>query len=263
MRGIRIGVGLSRQPSSGFLPTDISNLVLWFDSSDSSTITEVLGDVSQWDDKSGQGNNVEQGTGSLQPRTGDDTINGKNVLTFDGGAVFDMIAGGLDIFNSAADVTSFFVFEPTTISGNTDLFRADTGASPYGSRYSASVLGSGLISLGGRRLDTDSFDFISTPGAEASINTPVLATFINDYTNADASIRVDGVVKNDQDAFSTSGTVSNTDSDEILIGSSNNTASSRSFIGNIAEIIMYSGSSPLTSSEIDQVESYLLAKWGI
>jgi hypothetical protein len=58
--------------------------VVWLDAADTSTITESSGSVSQWNDKSGNGYNVTQGTGLNQPTTGSATINGLNVLTFDG-----------------------------------------------------------------------------------------------------------------------------------------------------------------------------------
>jgi hypothetical protein len=57
---------------------------LWLDASDPATITESVGSVSQWDDKSGNGNNVIQASGVNQPETGVRDINGLNVLDFDG-----------------------------------------------------------------------------------------------------------------------------------------------------------------------------------
>lgn len=65
-----------------FSPTDITGLELWLDAADASTITETGGAVSQWDDKSGQDNHFTQSTGSIQPVTGTDTINGRNALDF-------------------------------------------------------------------------------------------------------------------------------------------------------------------------------------
>lgn len=61
-----------------FIPTDIS-LQAWYDPADASTITEVSGSVSQWNDKSGRNNHAVQGVFNSQPRTGL-TINGLNVL---------------------------------------------------------------------------------------------------------------------------------------------------------------------------------------
>lgn len=55
----------------------------WIDASDTSSITSSGGAVSQWNDKSGNGKHLTQGTGSLQPTTGANTINGLNVITYD------------------------------------------------------------------------------------------------------------------------------------------------------------------------------------
>ena len=55
---------------TGFSPRQISGLGLWLDGADSSSITTVTG-VSQWNDKSGNGYNLTQGsTGSQPTRTG-------------------------------------------------------------------------------------------------------------------------------------------------------------------------------------------------
>ena len=70
--------------SQAFSPNKLSDLILWLDASDLATIIESGGNVSQWNDKSSNANNVVQTFGSKQPVTGVDTINGINALTFDG-----------------------------------------------------------------------------------------------------------------------------------------------------------------------------------
>jgi len=62
-------------------PEDITTSA-WYDAADTGTITESAGSVSQWDDKSGNNNYVEQSNASLQPLTGS-TLNGINALDFD------------------------------------------------------------------------------------------------------------------------------------------------------------------------------------
>lgn len=69
---------------------------LWLDASDSSTITAVSGSVSQWDDKSGNARHFTQATGSAQPITGTRTLNGLNVIDFNGTT---MVMGGGDILD--------------------------------------------------------------------------------------------------------------------------------------------------------------------
>ena len=74
---------LLKPTASGFSPRSISGLALWLDAADSSTITTGTG-VSQWRDKSASGSVWAQGTGNNQPATGTQTLNGRNVLVFDG-----------------------------------------------------------------------------------------------------------------------------------------------------------------------------------
>ena len=62
-------------------PASIST-VAWYDASDTSTITESSGSVSQWDDKSGNDHHLEQLTASNQPSTGTGTIDGLNAIEF-------------------------------------------------------------------------------------------------------------------------------------------------------------------------------------
>ena len=58
---------LLRPRASGFDPRSISNLQLWFDGADASTITTVSGAVSQWNSKAGTGGNATQATASSRP----------------------------------------------------------------------------------------------------------------------------------------------------------------------------------------------------
>ena len=67
-----LSLGLTRGGIVGggaFTPASLSPL-MWNDASDASTITEVAGKVSQWDDLSGNNNHVTQINGATQPSTG-------------------------------------------------------------------------------------------------------------------------------------------------------------------------------------------------
>jgi len=66
--------------TSPFLP---SNMNLWLDAADSATITHSSNAVSNWTDKSGQGNHATATSGQ-EPTTGTRTINNANTLDFDG-----------------------------------------------------------------------------------------------------------------------------------------------------------------------------------
>lgn len=73
------------------------------------------GHVSQWDDLSGNGNHVTQGTGSAQPGTGNLTTHGRNVIDFDGDEYLATSA-----FSSALSQpnTIFVVGKMNVITGN-------------------------------------------------------------------------------------------------------------------------------------------------
>ena len=80
--------GLQGGVNSGFLPTNLTNLALWLDASDTASITHVAGAVSQWNDKSGNNNHALQSSAAAKPTTGTRTQNGLNVIDFDGSGDF-------------------------------------------------------------------------------------------------------------------------------------------------------------------------------
>jgi hypothetical protein len=66
-----------------FTPLMLTDLEGWYDASNASTLTLASGAVSGWADLSGKGRHASQPTAAARPGTG--TLNGKTVLTFDGG----------------------------------------------------------------------------------------------------------------------------------------------------------------------------------
>lgn len=104
-----------------FTPSDISAQA-WYDAEDEDTITEAAGSVSQWDDKSGNARHLTQGTGGAQPETGVRTLNGLNVLDFDGSDRMSKSAFPIVGFN----VSIFMVAEIDTINNASDsIFSLD------------------------------------------------------------------------------------------------------------------------------------------
>lgn len=67
-----------------FNPNTVAGLIAWYDANDSATITKASDRVSQWNDKSSEGNNLTQGTGADQPLWVDAVQNGKPIIRFDG-----------------------------------------------------------------------------------------------------------------------------------------------------------------------------------
>jgi Ca2+-binding RTX toxin-like protein len=66
-------------------PPQINGLQLWLDASDPTTlVTDALGGVQQWNDKSGLGNNAFQTVGLDRPAVNATALNGKPAIRFDG-----------------------------------------------------------------------------------------------------------------------------------------------------------------------------------
>ena len=55
----------------------------WFDAADSTTLTPKVGNVSLWQDKSGNQNHASQATFTRRPASGSTTIGGLNAVAFD------------------------------------------------------------------------------------------------------------------------------------------------------------------------------------
>jgi hypothetical protein len=77
----------SAKPTGAWTPENLPGLSAWYDAADATTITASGGAVSQWNDKSGNGKHLTQATSTRRPATGTRTVNGLNVLDFDGGDV--------------------------------------------------------------------------------------------------------------------------------------------------------------------------------
>ena len=97
-------------------PADIPNLLLWLDATDATTITSSGGEVSEWADKRLNGTVVTQTVTGKKPKTGIDTINGKNAIYFDGiDDFFDLPSAVRDIGKGANCV--FIVMRSDHIAG--------------------------------------------------------------------------------------------------------------------------------------------------
>lgn len=73
-------LGSAHVDSGAWSPADLPDLQLWFDASDTDTITSAATLVSQWNDKSGNARHMVQASDSLKPYTGTKTQNGLNTI---------------------------------------------------------------------------------------------------------------------------------------------------------------------------------------
>lgn len=229
--------------------------VLWLDGADAATILDADGDnadtgtggandgfsglVHTWVDKSTSGYNVTSTIINEQPQYGVDTLNGKNVLTFDGGDD-KLLNGAASIPGN--DFTAFVVFQRTTGVLRDAVFELGGGGSRNGIFVNDG--GSGTINY------YQSGSFYS-PVPAYTPGTYELVTVIQDVGNLNL-----WRANNNQVSAATAARISTTG---IYVG--DDSTSGDQLQGNIAELIIYDRD--LTSDERRDVENYLASKWGL
>jgi hypothetical protein len=207
-------------------PLELSPL-LWLDAADTTTITASSGSVSQWNDKSGNGNNVSQGNAANQPTTGIATIDGKNVISYDGND--DLLSGSSITFTG---LTMFAVLQHTSedfVLLGTDLSNVWAGAAVLNSTSTSLVSNLGTMSL---RFNGSPF----TGTTRAAV-----------YNELASSTKVV--------------TLEVSASETRRLRPFSYTGDGFRPVGAIAEVIIVNGS--LTAGAISTAESYLADKWGV
>lgn len=137
-----------------FTPAADSSLIGWWDASDAGTITETGGAVSSWADKAG-GAALTQGVASRQPLTGGRSLNGLNVLDFDGGDYLEraltLPASGNLAIHMALGVDSVSnAFEAILALEATNDFQIDANDdAAFDGRLNATGIGPGTSLTGG------------------------------------------------------------------------------------------------------------------
>ena len=98
--------------SQNWTPAQLgSSLALWLDAEDTATITLNGTDVAQWDDKSGNGNHVSNGTAATQPAYLTTGWNGKPTVFFTKTGLEFLFKDGPSNFAANNDFTFASVFE--------------------------------------------------------------------------------------------------------------------------------------------------------
>lgn len=238
----------------GFLPDQISNLELWLDALDFSTFTFNGSDVSQWNDKSGNGKNAAQSTAIEQPLFVSNGLNGlPTVRSVHAGASLGLeISGGLPIGVNAAR-TIFMVINPTGGFVSSEFFGRSTG---------------NMIDFGTFK-DPNDFNFTNrirfrnAPSTTEAISaqgsviygTPHIITITQGTTLNSLNVFNEStpILTNVFNVFVWAMNVN------LGIGKSLD-AGARSYNGDISEIIVYS--KVVSAVERNQVVSYL-SRWGV
>jgi len=224
----------------------------WFDAADAGTITESGGSVSQWDDKGPNGWDVAEGSGSRQPATGSRTINGVNVLDFDGG---DELSHDFAV-PMCRNVDEFLIIavcQPDTTGGGGDIITEID--KPGGSTRCKHQVENSKYSAAGRRLDGDGYTELDATFSY-TLDAVIFGT-VFDYANAQMNWTLNGTLDTPQ-AFQTAGFTSDTDAAAFHIGARGGYG--EAFIGAIGEVLYV----PSVNTDTRQLlEGYLAWKWGL
>jgi hypothetical protein len=225
---ISIGLSLARPfqvlGSPPFNPTDIAGLQLWLDGADASTITQSGGNVSQWNDKSGNANNAIQGTGANQPAYATNQIGSLPGITFTGSQILDVSA------IASNNTTGFVVFQ-TSNASITGGFLGGLSSFYFG--Y-----------FGLQEILQDSSNVTYSVGA--AINVPAEAGYT--VGSGSGQLYVDG-------ALVSSGSMAVSDPIQT-VGNALGVRANAS----IGEILVYN--SILSTANMNAVYAYLKTKWG-
>jgi len=221
--------------------------------------------VSQWADKSGNGRNVTQGTAAAQPTTAAATLNGLNVLMFDGG---DNLL--------AATASDWTFLHDGSVSTVWVVVRAGNVANPaviYGIATTQTAVGGAAIGLSlyyADAFENDAAVVTVANGSASCIYNPstygalpantwkrVRATTDADATPAAArssiSVNNGSAMSNNTQTAAVSALAPST---ALAIGGTNNR-----LVGSIAEVIIINGT--VTAQQITDTETYLATKWGL
>lgn len=250
--------------STTLVPTSpVAGYSLWLDASDTAKITVSGNSVTQWQDKANN-YNFTQATSAKQPQSGTRTINGKNVIDFDGGdglvgtmaastfkfttdgdasffyvALADNFTGGNNIATNNSQGSpgvGFFMYATSTGRVGWDLYRGEVGTVSVGSGFTNPIVSSG---------------------------TAFVASILTDPTNGTAAnrsyVRVNkGTIYNQN---TSTGTPSTSDPGSTLTIGSAQVVDDDFWDGAIAEILMYN--TKLSDTDRDLNIDYLMNKWGI
>ena len=255
-----LGIIASSKKTAG----PVAGYKLWLDAADTSTITASGGDVSQWNDKSGFGNNFTQATGANQPKTGTRTINSKNVLDFDGSTDFMSCPSSTATFkflHSSTGGTMFVVgLIDDTVGGGTIMGTAN---------FSSAQIGVCVDVDGTEQTNTAIVRGVSgnSTALAFTVNTltPGAAFYLTsklDGGNATAANRIKESLN--AGSFNGANTLSNAASTanstaNLTFGADGSGAVN--YNGVFGEVIIYEGI--LSNDDITANKNYLAAKWGI
>lgn len=226
----------------------ITGLKMWFDAADATTLTLSSGNVTQWTDKSGNGNNLIPWTGQANATVSSAYQNGLNVLNFSGNSLYRSPNGSATY---PQDVYIVVALKGLTTHNDvlgmgdtsTDNFNSLTFAENVAKRWQNG-------SSGGSRL-------IYSPTDETSTSFLLMQWSI---ANNNFLLRRNGTQLVQSSTITYSFSTASTCIFQIGFRHANTTGAAN-FSGYIGEILVYN--TQLATTNREKVEGYLAWKWGL
>ena len=238
-----------RTTAVGFVPTQISGCSLWFDCTDSSTITLSSGSLTQWNDKSVNKKNLTAVSGYANATVSSAFQNGLNVFNFSGNGLY-RTPGGSSVYPQDC----YIVVALKSTTAHVDVLgMGDTGSDNFNSLTFSEYSGS--------RWHNGSSGFSRTPNCVSSTTETSTSFLIMNWSIANGNflLRRNGTQLVQTSSYNYSFGNSSTSIFQIGYRHPNTTAAN--FSGYIGEIVVFN--SQLGTTQQQQMESYLAQKWGL
>jgi hypothetical protein len=207
--------------------------------------------VSTWSDRSGNGYDATQASGSLQPTFQTAEFGGNGVVRFDGSNDVLNANGAAGVMRNVGGGTlcaaiKYASVDDSVTRGALFFSRGDSSGS---TRAYEGLLGSGGYAAGGRRLDANSFQTAGT--STYTQNRILIQTAVFDWANSDLFVFLDGTQAGSNTSFQTNGNTSDSDSLAVRVGLSD-PAFNQYLNGDIGQAVAFN--TALTASQRKRVE---------
>jgi hypothetical protein len=233
--------------ASGFNPlsSGISNLALWLDAADQSTMSLTGSSVNSWTDKASNIVFTAQGTAP--------TLSGSNIAF--GGSSYLL---NNSFVYTIPNHTSFIVMGETGGHSNTAGILAFGTSTDYASS-NAKTYNTGYMNPNGNNFVSECLSLSGgyTMGNAATGNTGAPFSVWNDQYTSGSGL----MFRNGSQISSTSVALSLSNSTALAIGARNQGGYNQFLRGVIAEVVLYTR--VLTTNERQRIEGYLAWKWGL
>jgi len=241
----------------------------WYDAADLTTISTSGSSVTQWNDKGTNAANLTQATGANQPTSGVTTLNGKNVITFDGA---DNLANStLSKFKFLSDGTVYImgIVVKASSSSNPGTYnmvftniRSAEGVTGRSMQFEDRVPSHARVYINNGATSVVS-NTTSNNSWPSGGSTPIVYTELTDPSNGTAANR-SYVYFNSGSAYNANGQTGTPSSSNgtytFAVGATDQSVAG--ITGYIGEILIYTGAAATESNRVI-VRNYLQTKWGL